>query len=570
MKSFLNNIKIGRRLNLIFAIILTLVVGTVTYILLNMRTIREAIDEIYKVNLLSVDYLIEADRDAYQSNLAISQALQDIINSDDVRFEETEATIWENYDQISERYGYFETSFKIEEKPEYTEKNAEFHSGYAQLKTETESILENLKSNNSREAERIYYSSYDSTFEAMRNIMNDFTEMSLANADKFYQESNSIASRINTNSIAASLITIIILVIAAIVLTRSITNPVSEAVTIIKTIAKGDLTKKVVVKGKDEIAELLQAVSLMSEKLKNIINDIIESSESLSTASSQISNSSQQISEGATEQASSTEEISSSMEEMVSNIQQNTDNAKQTETISSTATDSMVEMNKIGRESFDSIQTIAEKITIINDIAFQTNLLALNAAVEAARAGEHGRGFAVVAAEVRKLAERSKLAADEIENLSKNSLKITEKTRESLDSLVPEIQKTSQLVQEIAAASIEQNSGADQINSAIQQLNLITQQNAASSEEMASSAEELSSQAENLRDAVSYFNVEKVDKFSKKEIVPQTDMKKHNNGNDTGDKKPLSAKVKKAISESLKEDTHKDDDTVEADFESYN
>jgi methyl-accepting chemotaxis protein len=193
------------------------------------------------------------------------------------------------------------------------------------------------------------------------------------------------------------------------------------------------------------------------------------------------------------------------MEQMVSNIQQNADNAQQTEQISGKANISMSEMNRIGKESFESINTIATKITIINDIAFQTNLLALNAAVEAARAGEHGRGFAVVAAEVRKLAERSKLAADEIENLSRNSLKITEKTSELLDSLVPEIQKTSQLIRDISSASMEQNAGADQINSAIQQLNSVSQQNATSSEEMATSAEELTTQAESLKESVSYF-----------------------------------------------------------------
>jgi methyl-accepting chemotaxis protein len=324
----------------------------------------------------------------------------------------------------------------------------------------------------------------------------------------FQDEFLAVIRKITYAIITAVLLGIGIFIIITVMLSRSITLALKKGVEFAKQIAQGNLTVNLNVDQEDEVGELARALSQMLSKLKEIVMNIRSGAESIAAASSQISNGSQQLSEGATEQASSTEEISSSMEEMVSNIQQNTDNAKQTENISGKATDSMIDMSKIGRESFDSIRTIAEKITIINDIAFQTNLLALNAAVEAARAGEHGRGFAVVAAEVRKLAERSKLAADEIENLSKNSLRITEKTRESLDALVPEIQKTSQLVQEIAAASIEQNSGADQINSAIQQLNVVTQQNAASSEEMATSAEELSSQAESLKEAVSYFKIE--------------------------------------------------------------
>jgi methyl-accepting chemotaxis protein len=343
-------------------------------------------------------------------------------------------------------------------------------------------------------------------------------------------------------AIVACLIGIAAFFLMTIILGKTLTTLLRKGVDFAQSIAKGDLMVSLNINQQDEIGELAQALSHMLNKLKEIVINIRMGAESIAAASAQISNGSQQLSEGATEQASSTEEISSSMEEMVSNIQQNTDNSKQTENLSAKAAESMIEMSKIGRESLDSIRTIAEKITIINDIAFQTNLLALNAAVEAARAGEHGRGFAVVAAEVRKLAERSKLAADEIEGLSKNSLKITEKTRELLDALVPEIQKTSQLVQEITAASIEQNSGADQINSAIQQLNVVTQQNAASSEEMATSAEELSSQAESLKEVVSYFKIdEEHNKFSSSQKA------KTSHTPDKVETKSLTDKVRKTL-----------------------
>ncbi|MDQ3392751.1 MAG: methyl-accepting chemotaxis protein [Bacteroidota bacterium] len=287
----------------------------------------------------------------------------------------------------------------------------------------------------------------------------------------------------------------------------AITNAINEAKAAIKAIALGDLTIEINIKNQDEIGELLEHLKQMVNKLKEIIGYVNSAADNIASASQQLSSGSQELSEGATEQAASAEEVSSSMEQMVSNIQQNTDNSQLTEKIALKAAEDVQEGSKTVNQTVVSMKEIASKISIIGEIARQTNLLALNAAVEAARAGEHGKGFAVVAAEVRKLAERSQIAATEIDTLSGSSVSISEKSGKLLELIVPDIQKTSRLVQEIAASSIEQNSGAEQVNNAIQQLNQVIQNNAATSEEMAASAEELSSQADQLRETMSFFNI---------------------------------------------------------------
>jgi methyl-accepting chemotaxis protein len=321
-------------------------------------------------------------------------------------------------------------------------------------------------------------------------------------------ESDNVYDTAKNNMIVLIFISIAIAIGISYWIINSISQSIASAKESIKAIADGDLMVTIDVSSKDEIGELMEHLQSMVSKLKEVIGYVTTASDNIASASMQMSSSSQQVSQGATEQAASAEEVSSSMEEMTSNIQQNTDNAHQTEKIALQAAEDIKEGSLAVNQTVDSMKTIADKIAIIGEIARQTNLLALNAAVEAARAGEHGKGFAVVAAEVRKLAERSQIAATEIDALSKSSVAIAEKSGKLLEQIVPNIQKTSRLVQEISASSMEQNSGAEQVNSAIQQLNQVIQQNAAASEEMATSSEELSSQAEQLKDTISFFKID--------------------------------------------------------------
>jgi methyl-accepting chemotaxis protein len=293
-------------------------------------------------------------------------------------------------------------------------------------------------------------------------------------------------------------------------LLRPIISSIKESVQFAEQMANGDLSVNINIHQKDEVGQLAESLRMMALRIKDVIINIQHGANNIASASLQMSSGSQQLSQGATEQASSTEEVSSSMEEILSNIEQNSENSVQTERIALVLSDRISDSNKAAQIAMSAMQCIAEKITIINDIAYQTNILALNAAVEAARAGEQGRGFAVVAAEVRKLAERCRIAALEIDELTRNGVEITQKAGKSLDAAIPDLDKTTKLVQEIVASSLEQSSGVNQVNVAVQQLNQVTQRNAAISEELATSAEELSSQAEQLRDSISYFKLQKV------------------------------------------------------------
>ena len=286
-----------------------------------------------------------------------------------------------------------------------------------------------------------------------------------------------------------------------------------EVTTTAEEIASGNLTVKVRERSSED--KLMQALAAMVGSLTEVASNIRMVAQQVMTGSQEMSASSEQLSQGATEQSASVEEVSSSMEEMAANIKQNSDNAQQTEKIAIKAAEDGSESGKAVAATVGAMKEIAGKISIIEEIARQTNLLALNAAIEAARAGEHGKGFAVVASEVRKLAERSQTAAGEINKLSASSVQIAERAGEMLAKIVPDVQRTADLVQEITAASNEQSSGAAQINKAIQQLDQVVQQNASASEEMASTSTELLSQAEQLQNTISFFRIEGAGALSK-------------------------------------------------------
>ncbi|MDM8535504.1 methyl-accepting chemotaxis protein [Desulfobacterales bacterium HSG17] len=285
------------------------------------------------------------------------------------------------------------------------------------------------------------------------------------------------------------------------------TNKVTQ---LAQNMADGDLT--VNVKLRCEQDQLMKNLKSMLKKLNNIVKNVKTSADNVAAGSQQISSTAQEISQGTSEQAASAEQASASMEEMSSNIQQNADNSLQTEKIAVKSAQDAQAGGKAVKKAVTAMKDIGQKISIIEEIARQTDLLALNAAIEAARAGEYGKGFAVVASEVRKLAERSQQAAAQISTLSHSSMEIAEKAGDMLDKMVPDIQKTADLVQEISAASNEQNTGAAQINRAMQQLDQVIQTNASTSEEMASTSEELAGQAEHLRSTINFFKINEDDK----------------------------------------------------------
>jgi len=341
---------------------------------------------------------------------------------------------------------------------------------------------------------------FDSVVAQARTSADQALALESTKADSSY-------ARMRAFFILLLVVTIVAAGFAAVMIIRGITGPVAKAVDLAQRVAAGDLETGIEVNGRDEISQLQVALRDMTLRLRDTIAQVRAGAEALSSAAGQVSATASALSQGTSEQAASVEETTAGLEEMSASITQNAENAGQTEQMALKGGRDAAESGAAVQQTVGAMATIAEKISIIEDIAYQTNLLALNAAIEAARAGEHGRGFAVVATEVRKLAERSQVAATEINRLASDSVTQAERSGERLAELVPNIRKTAELVQEVAAASREQASGVTQINRAMGQMDQVTQRNASAAEQLASTAEELSSQARGLQQLVAVFRV---------------------------------------------------------------
>ncbi|KFA87400.1 methyl-accepting chemotaxis protein [Archangium violaceum] len=493
------NLKIATKLLVAFLALsaFTLLLGF--FALRQMETMNDATGEVTDILVPALSAVSDTNTDT--SDFVISE-LQHVMSTDPMQMAQSEREMQQMLESINQGLARYEAFIRLDEERRLYDN---FTRGWKLFLLEHEKVIA-LSRSGQQEAARTHYHeqsrpAYLAANEHMEGLVVVLQKASKRASD-YSDATHALARGWILSAMGASLLIGLLL---SILIARAISRPLNDAVQVADRIAEGDLTVRIVSETQDEAGRLMAALQRMVQKLAQIIGEVREGAGALASASSQVSASSQSLSQGTSEQASSVEETTSSLEQMTASITQNRGHGRQMEQMAVQGARDAEEGGRAVKETVAAMGSIAEKISIIEEIAYQTNLLALNAAIEAARAGEHGKGFAVVATEVRKLAERSRTAAKEISGLATSSVKVATRSGQLLEELVPNIRKTADLVQEVVAASAEQTSGVTQMNKAMQHVDQVTQRNASASEELASTAEELSSQAEALSQLVAFF-----------------------------------------------------------------
>ncbi|MGF0335132.1 MCP four helix bundle domain-containing protein [Ectopseudomonas toyotomiensis] len=501
---FIRNLKIGVRLIAGFTLVVILTVAIGALGIRNLAEVSHLSDRMYENDMLGLNALQEANTQLIVAGRSLRAAL---LASDEAGRDTAANRAFKALSDTKALIEQSKNSFLTAEGKAYVDRLDDPLNDYAVL---LEQVLRSYLASGALASETLASAQMPELArrgDIIDNLLSEVVVHKRERAKDANQQITDIYLSSRTQMIVLILIAAALGFAIGIFITRSISRPLNRAVGVANSLAEGDLTVSVEVDSRDETGRLLASMQHMTERLRSVMADVRSAADSLSSASEEVSATSQSLSQAATEQAASVEETTASVEQMSASIAQNTESAQITDGIAGKAANDAVQGGQAVRDMVLAMKQIADKIGIIDDIAYQTNLLALNAAIEAARAGDHGKGFAVVAAEVRKLAERSQVAAQEIGGVASNSVHLAEQAGALLDQIVPNIQKTSDLVQEITAASQEQSTGAGQINIAMGQMNQITQQNASASEELAATAEEMNAQASQLQELISYFHL---------------------------------------------------------------
>lgn len=500
----LNNMKIGTKLGLGFAIVLLLMGIMGLSALMQMSKVNDQSTEITTNWLPATRFIMDLNTNTSDFRIA---ELAHIIATNEAEMQKLEAILQKLSGTIDANKKAYQALIASPEELALFDQFIKQYESYLQIHDKVLQLSRQLKT---EEAMALINGESQKLFDASSATAVQLVELNVSGADAASKLGDAIYDSARQLVSIIMVVSLILGVLIAFFIVKNLLQQLGGepvyAAAVVSAVAAGDLTVQVQLKKGDDHS-MLAGIAQMIVKLSAIVGEVRSAADNLSSASEEVSSTAQTMSQATSEQAASVEETSASVEEMSASVGQNAENAKVTESIASKAAQLAGEGGQAVSQTVTAMKSIANKISIIDDIAYQTNLLALNAAIEAARAGTHGRGFAVVAAEVRKLAERSQVAAQEISEVARNSVGLAEKAGSLLTEIVPGILRTSELVQEISAASDEQSSGASQINIAMTQLNQITQQNAASSEELAATAEEMSGQAEQLQELIGFFKV---------------------------------------------------------------